>query len=57
VLTESEGALQKARAAFDAGDYLAVIEQARATSTRLGELARDLETAASAPKPAPRRRR
>jgi hypothetical protein len=49
VLVDSEAALQKARAAFDGGDYLAVIDSARATSARLRASAHDFEVAASTP--------
>ena len=57
VITDSEAALQKTRAAFDKGDYLPVIEQARATTARLRQTSKDLQAVAAAPKPSPRRRR
>jgi Domain of unknown function (DUF4398) len=49
VIAESDVALQKARAAFDRGDYPAVIELARPTIQHLREASRDLEAAATAP--------
>jgi len=49
VIVDSEAALQKARAMFDRGDYLAVIDVAKATTARLRGSARDLDAAAAAP--------
>src|SRR5262245_23937056 len=49
VIGESDVALQKARAAFDRGDYPAVVELARPTTQRLRDASRDLEAAATAP--------
>src|ERR687885_683562 len=45
VIVDSEAALQKARAMFDRGDYLAVIETAKATTARLRASTHDLEAA------------
>jgi hypothetical protein len=49
VIVDSEAALQKARAMFDRGDYLAVIDAAKATTARLRGSAHDLDAAAAAP--------
>jgi flagellar hook-basal body complex protein FliE len=49
VIVDSEAALQKARAMFDRGDYLAVIDVAKATTARLRGSAHDLDAAAAAP--------
>ena len=53
VTTDAEGHVQKARAAFDKGDYLAVIESARETTARLRTTMRDLDAATGS---TPRRR-
>jgi hypothetical protein len=53
-LGEHERRVQEARAAFDRGDYLAAIDQARAAATDLRVTAHDLETA---PTTGTRRRR
>jgi flagellar hook-basal body complex protein FliE len=49
VVTDSDGILQKARAAFDRGDYPAVIEIARPTTQQLRAATHDLEPAGGAP--------
>ena len=53
-LSEHEARVQEARAAFDRGDYLAAIDQARGAATDLRATAHDLETA---PTSGTRRRR
>jgi hypothetical protein len=50
VITDSEDAVQKARAAFDKSDYLAVIAQARETRTRLLATAKEVDAAIAATK-------
>lgn len=54
VTTDAETQVQKARATFDKGDYLAVIESARETTARLRTTMRDLDAATVS---TPRRRR
>jgi flagellar hook-basal body complex protein FliE len=49
LITDSHAALQKARAAFDQGDYLTTIERARETTERLRASVHDLEAAATVP--------
>jgi len=46
-LEEHERRVQEARAAFDRGDYLAAIEQARGAAADLRATTRDLDTAAT----------
>jgi uncharacterized protein DUF4398 len=55
VVIDGEEAVQKARAAFDQGDYLGATDLAHATSARLRSAAHDLDAVAAAPPP--RRRR
>jgi hypothetical protein len=49
VIAESDVALQKARAAFDRGDYPAVVDLARPTTQHLRDATHDLEAASTAP--------
>jgi hypothetical protein len=49
VIADSGAVLQKARAAFDHGDYPAVIELARPTTQHLRDATRDADAAASVP--------
>jgi hypothetical protein len=45
VITDSEDAVQKARAAFDKSDYLTVIASARETNARLRAVAQEVDAA------------
>ncbi len=57
VVSDGAADVQKARAAFEAGDYLDVTSGAHAAAARLRAAARELESAAKAAPPRPLRRR